>query len=312
MKIYVYISIVIAAMISLGFFLVYEQSIVACNQRNIDFCVVREMLMTFPSGIGSFCGIFISALLAYQLSMMKSKRDDLANESNKNAKEACKLLLQTRQCLSNLSAIKHEYYELLGNDTSILRGMKFPYVVNNNFSLIEPNTADFIFLLKKSKLGDNINVDIISKIQNAFFKYNDAVGLFKDRNALAKDVHRIVIECQREGCTYIPFGVAKLNIRDFSKKYGINELLNYISITESLICLVDEAISEIVKVSFDVPMLANEYFSENGCEIIIPIIQYQNDDSVIFNEIEIIDVKSELDKLESNLNNPPNTVYFRF
>lgn len=312
MRIHMYISFVISLMIFLGFFLVYEKSIVACKQSNVDFCFAKEMLIAFPSGIGSFCGIFISALLAYQLSMMKSKRDELVTESNKNAKEACKLLLQTRQCLSNLSAIKHEYYELLEDDTSILRGMKFPYVVNNNFSLIEPDAANFIFLLRKINLGDNVEKDIVSKIQNAFCKYNDAVGLFKDRNDLARNVHRIAIECQREGCSNMPFGVAALNIRDFSKKYGVNELLNYISITESLISLVDEAISEIVNISFDVPVLANEYFSENGFKIIIPIIHYQNSSSIIFNEMKRIDVKNELDNLERRLNNPSNTLPFRY
>lgn len=310
MKIYVYIMCVVISILFLGVILVYEQSLVLCKTDSINFCAIKNILVSFPAGIGSFCGIFISAFLAYHFSIMKSKSDDLKKDNNQKVVDACQLVAQARRCLSNLSSIKHEYYEQIKDKDEIVRGLLFPYTINDGHNFVEPDAFNFIFLLDL-KIPNN-HGDIVSRIQDAFCKYNDAIVLFKKRNEIARDVHSVLNKCQNGNYQDRYFGCETINLREFSKQYGVNEFLNYLLLTERFFILVDDAISAMVSISIDVPILVNEYLLAHGCKSRVPIVKYDNSSSLIHNEVIKVDVNSGLESLWKIINHKSHSLNFKY
>ena len=260
------------------------------DKINIPSCLFREKIIGIPTWIGSFCGLFISASLAYYFSSEKQKKDDKQKKIDENYKNALNIILKLKSFHADLWGVKTNYYNCLSENPNILKYIEVKSIIHNltNNHKIEPAHLYFIFDNKRELLCSPTDPTYIN---NIISQYNKSITILIERNESSKQVMEIL---KKEN--YSNYNIDYFNLIE---SMGFNNFVHYLYLTDNLIIEIDKAMSQIYTSLFELIPIVNNYFKKEKSEYTIPEFNY---DYLIMpeskNKIPRINFAKEINKVQ--------------
>ncbi|MGX1924975.1 hypothetical protein ACUALS_17720 [Vibrio sp. NH-7] len=252
------IFFVVASLLSLGFFVTYQPALSSCNTDSFSFCVLSYSILKMPSWIGSFCGVFVSATLAYRYSLRKQALDDQNKRNREDLENATKAIVLLSKCFGDLGSIKFGYCSRLRGRTEFTRGMMYPYMIRQSVKPINFDPTTLHFLMKQGTTPERSPKNP-NHIYNIIEKYNTIISIFETRNEMALKVN----ECLTKADVNAMSGsIASVHIQFLEEEFGFNNFVNFLVVTEQQIREIDILIEELSLLMYELPIILDDHFKK--------------------------------------------------
>lgn len=294
-----FVIVIVVALLLLGLFVSYEPALIYCGVDHLSFCVLSDMIIKLPSWIGSFCGVFVSATLAYRYAMRKQKFDDTNKNYHQQVDAANKTIMMLTMCFNHLATIKSTYQNKVAGKENITRSLKIQHVVGLRYHYVDFDPTTLYFLMGVGEV-DPVSPKNSNYIFNVFQRYNHALGLAERRNAMANEFSEILVADDLDNTNG---RTVSLELGFIKNKVGINKFINYLVITEHQINLIDNSIEEISNLMYELAIVCNQYFSDiasNNPGFSYKIASFDpsiESNADIFQPVNKLDIDSQLARL---------------
>ncbi|WP_318416200.1 hypothetical protein [Photobacterium leiognathi] len=306
------ILFIVTTLLFFGLYLGYEPALEICKKENIlSLCVLTTMIIKLPSWIGSFCGIFLSASLAFYFSQRKQKKDDFNKKCLYELEIANNTIILLTKCLGDLGTIKNSYFDIIHDNNKITRGLNYKYMIGRDYYYAVFNPVDLNYLADLNDVEPK-SIRNPSYVYNVFDNYNVAIEIAKKRSDLAININDIILNIQFDK-SHNPHLFPSFNEIKDHVKFG--DLINFLVITEHQIDMIDKSIFELKDLLERLPKVMNQYFLslKNDDPLFNQKIKYlftydyahdsvknNNYNSNLFTPINKLDVNRELNYLIYN------------
>lgn len=251
-----FIILVVVILLTIGFAVTYQPSMTVCDTKTLSFCVLGQMILKMPSWIGSFCGVFVSATLAFQYSLRKQKLDDEYKKNKEDLDNANKTITLLSKCFGDLGNVKFGYCDKLRGNQNITRGLMHSYMLRSKFTSVNFDPTTLYFLMSNGSVQEKSPKNPIY-IYNLFQRFNTVMSTVEIRNNLALEVNECLskVDANKMNGT-----IANLELHYFAENIGLNKLINFLIVTERQIEEVDNLIEEISLLMYELPIIFDSYF----------------------------------------------------
>ncbi|WP_282250007.1 hypothetical protein [Vibrio campbellii] len=292
---------VVVILLTTGLAVTYPSSMTGCDTQTLSFCVVSQMILTMPSWIGSFCGVLISATLAFQYSLRKQKLDDNYKKNREDLDNANKAITLLSRCFGDLGNVKLGYCDKFRGDQSLTRGLMYPYMLRSKFTSISFDPTTLYFLMSVSPVSEQSPKNP-NYIYNLIQRFNTIMSMIESRNSLALEMNECLLKVDVNKMNGTK---ASLELDYFVENFGLNKLINFLIVTEKQINEVDDLISEIALLMYELPIIFDNYFKglalddKNFTYRIASFDPYIESNKSVLTPIKKVDIDFEVSKLLS-------------
>lgn len=238
--------------------LMEHYSITRCNDSLLIPCFFTNSLRAVPAWLGTFSGIFLSALLAYHFSRKKQIHDDNQKELNENFKSINKTMITIGQCISQLSTIKDVYIQKLINEKNAERSLLSLVVSYGTMPPQSLDAAGLYFLTDIETQGVHdltLNPLYINSIVEM---HNDILAHLKKRNELATYIRDQFI---KNNTPITAHGICSISLDEIQKNNSYHDIVSYVKLSEKIFVEIDKCIDMLTSLCVQLPSLANIYFT---------------------------------------------------
>lgn len=298
-----YVALVIFTLFAVGFAVTYKPALSMCEIDYVNFCVFSEMVLSMPSWIGSFCGVFVSATLAYRYNLKKQRTDDLKKRWSEEIVSANKTIMLLSRCYGDLGSIKSAYIHHIKGTSGITRGMACPHLVGRKYSTVDFDPTVIYFLLNKG-MAEPRSPRNPNYIFNTIERYNATVAMFNTRNQLALELSD---KYQNASLNQMNGHSVRLDFGFIQNEIGVSNFLNYLTVTEMLLQQLDKALSDLALLLHELPHIFDEYFKniksqEKSFEYQVATFDpFKNPSEDLTQEFDVLDVDVEIDRLTTDM-----------
>ena len=296
-----HVFLVVSSLLAIGLIVTYKPALAECKVDAIDFCVLSEMVLEMPSWIGSFCGVFVSATLAYSYNLKKQRSDDNKKKWTEEVANANKAIMLLSKCYGDLGTIKTAFANHTQGIADIKRAMSCPHLVGRRYEPVDFDPTTIYFLLRQG------NVEARSPrnpnyIFNTIERYNTVIALFNKRNEMALEISE---KYQKVSVNDMNGYNVHLNLDFIKNEIGLSNFINHLTVTEMLFQQLDVVIKDIGLLSHELPQIFNHYFTkselrEKSFEHEIASFDPFHEPNDLINEpFSTLDIDTEVSKLIS-------------
>lgn len=247
---------VVLFLLSVGLMVTYQPAMAECGSKELSFCVAREMVLKMPSWIGSFCGVFVSATLAYQYSIRKQKLDDENKRNREDLLNANKTITLLSRCFGDVGKVKMFYCGKLKGMPTLDRGLLYSYMLRPKFNPVKFDPTSIYFLMTNGSVPERSPKNP-NYIYNVFERFNTIMATVEVRNDLALEIHEFLsgVDANNMDGTTVT-----LDFDYLIDKIGFHKFTNFLVVTETQIQEIDKLIEELSMLMYELPFIFDKYF----------------------------------------------------